>query len=180
MFCQKCGKPSDTPICPACAAAEAPVEAPVVESAQPVETPVEEVVTAVEEPAIQLGIPEEAPKKKSKKGLWISLVAVVAAVGVAAFAFWPTLSRMFSSPEDYLQDVTQESLSSYTDGIASLYGVYLKGEIPERDYNHIDTKFSLKLNDGLAGMLATWPLYQKVLKKERKKAAPDILRLSEE
>ena len=33
---------------------------------------------------------------------------------------------------------------------------------------------------GLAGMLAAWPLYQKVLKKEREKAAPDILRLSEE
>ena len=33
---------------------------------------------------------------------------------------------------------------------------------------------------GLAGMLAAWPLYQKVLKKEREKAAPEILRLSEE
>ncbi len=33
---------------------------------------------------------------------------------------------------------------------------------------------------GLAGMLTAWPLYQKVLKKEREKAAPEILRLSEE
>ena len=33
---------------------------------------------------------------------------------------------------------------------------------------------------GLAGMVAAWPLYQKVLKKEREKAAPEILRLSEE
>ena len=33
---------------------------------------------------------------------------------------------------------------------------------------------------GLIGMLAAWPLYQKVLKKEREKAAPEILRLSED
>ena len=33
---------------------------------------------------------------------------------------------------------------------------------------------------GLAGMVAAWPVYQRVLKKEREKAAPDILRLSEE
>ena len=32
---------------------------------------------------------------------------------------------------------------------------------------------------GLAGVLYAWPLYQKVLKKEREKAAPEILRLSE-
>lgn len=32
---------------------------------------------------------------------------------------------------------------------------------------------------GLAGALCAWPLYQKVLKKEREKAAPEILRLSE-
>ena len=32
---------------------------------------------------------------------------------------------------------------------------------------------------GLAGALYAWPLYQKVLAKQRKKAAPDILRLSE-
>ena len=32
---------------------------------------------------------------------------------------------------------------------------------------------------GLVGMLAAWPLYQRVLKKEREKAAPEILRLSE-
>lgn len=32
---------------------------------------------------------------------------------------------------------------------------------------------------GLAGALYAWPLYQKVLKKERGKAAPEILRLSE-
>ena len=33
---------------------------------------------------------------------------------------------------------------------------------------------------GLAGMFAAWPLYQMVLKNEREKAAPEILRLSEE
>ena len=32
---------------------------------------------------------------------------------------------------------------------------------------------------GLAGALYAWPLYQKVLAKEREKAAPEILRLSE-
>ena len=32
---------------------------------------------------------------------------------------------------------------------------------------------------GLAGALYAWPLYQRVLKKEREKAAPEILRLSE-
>ena len=32
---------------------------------------------------------------------------------------------------------------------------------------------------GLAGALYAWPLYQKVLEKEREKAAPEILRLSE-
>lgn len=32
---------------------------------------------------------------------------------------------------------------------------------------------------GLAGALCAWPLYQKVLAKEREKAAPEILRLSE-
>ena len=32
---------------------------------------------------------------------------------------------------------------------------------------------------GLAGTLYAWPLYQKVLAKQRKKAAPEILRLSE-
>lgn len=32
---------------------------------------------------------------------------------------------------------------------------------------------------GLAGALFAWPLYQKVLAKEREKAAPEILRLSE-
>ena len=32
---------------------------------------------------------------------------------------------------------------------------------------------------GLAEALYAWPLYQKVLKKEREKAAPEILRLSE-
>ena len=31
---------------------------------------------------------------------------------------------------------------------------------------------------GLAGALFAWPLYQKVLAKEREKAAPEILRLS--
>ncbi|MBQ8160314.1 MAG: hypothetical protein IJ083_06130 [Clostridia bacterium] len=33
---------------------------------------------------------------------------------------------------------------------------------------------------GLLGMIAAWPLYQKVLKKEREKAAPEIMRLSED
>ncbi|MBR2288158.1 MAG: hypothetical protein IJ865_07925 [Clostridia bacterium] len=33
---------------------------------------------------------------------------------------------------------------------------------------------------GLAGMVAAWPLYQKVLRREREKAAPEILRLSED
>lgn len=33
---------------------------------------------------------------------------------------------------------------------------------------------------GLIGMGAAWPLYQKVLKKERDQIAPEILRLSEE
>lgn len=32
---------------------------------------------------------------------------------------------------------------------------------------------------GLAGALYAWPLYQKVLKKQREEAAPEILRLSE-
>ena len=32
---------------------------------------------------------------------------------------------------------------------------------------------------GLAGAVFAWPLYQKVLRKERDKAAPEILRLSE-
>ena len=32
---------------------------------------------------------------------------------------------------------------------------------------------------GLAGALYAWPLYQKVLKKERENAAPEIIRLSE-
>ena len=32
---------------------------------------------------------------------------------------------------------------------------------------------------GLAGLLYAWPLYQKVLAKQREKAAPEILRLSE-
>lgn len=32
---------------------------------------------------------------------------------------------------------------------------------------------------GLSGALCAWPLYQKVLAKEREKAAPEILRLSE-
>ena len=32
---------------------------------------------------------------------------------------------------------------------------------------------------GLAGAFFAWPLYQKVLAKEREKAAPEILRLSE-
>ena len=32
---------------------------------------------------------------------------------------------------------------------------------------------------GLAGALCAWPLYQKVLAKQREKAAPEILRLSE-
>lgn len=32
---------------------------------------------------------------------------------------------------------------------------------------------------GLAGALCAWPLYQKVLAKQRAKAAPEILRLSE-
>ena len=32
---------------------------------------------------------------------------------------------------------------------------------------------------GLAGALYAWPLYQKVLKKEREKARPEIIRLSE-
>ena len=32
---------------------------------------------------------------------------------------------------------------------------------------------------GLAGALYAWPLYQKVLAKQREKAAPEILRLSE-
>lgn len=159
MFCQKCGNPSETPICPACAAAEAPVETPVQEVAPAVEAPVVESpaveAPVAEEPAIQLGAPVEPPVKKSKKGLWISLVAVVAAAAVAAVAFWPALSRMFTSPEDYLQEVTKDSLSSFTDGLANLYGTYLKGEVPESDYNHVDTKFSIKLNDGLAGMLAT-------------------------
>lgn len=159
MFCQKCGNPSETPICPACAAAEAPVETPVQEVAPAVEAPVVESpaveAPVAEDPAIQLGAPVEPPVKKSKKGLWISLVAVVAAAAVAAVAFWPALSRMFTSPEDYLQEVTKDSLSSFTDGLANLYGAYLKGEVPESDYNHVDTKFSIKLNDGLAGMLAT-------------------------
>jgi len=177
MFCRYCGNPSETPVCPTCAAAQAQDAQPVVapeetqvvtpEVTQPVmpepvavAQPVDVQPVAPEYPQpMQIAQPEyaqpEPPKKKSKKGLWISLVAVVAAVGVAVFAFWPTLSHLFQSPEDYLKDVTTDSLSSYTDGIASLYGVYLKGEVPERDYNHMDTKFSLKLGDGLAGMLAT-------------------------
>ncbi len=33
---------------------------------------------------------------------------------------------------------------------------------------------------GMAGVIAAYPLYQRVLKKERKKAAPQILQLTEE
>ena len=33
---------------------------------------------------------------------------------------------------------------------------------------------------GIAGIIATFPLYQRVLKQEREKAAPEIIRLSEQ
>lgn len=177
MFCRYCGNPSETPVCPTCAAAQAQDAQPVVapeetqvvtpEVTQPVmpepvavAQPVDVQPVAPEYPQpMQIAQPEYAqpdpPKKKSKKGLWISLVAVVAAVGVAVFAFWPTLSHLFQSPEDYLKDVTTDSLSSYTDSIANLYGTLIKGEPLSDDYNTASTKVSLELNDGLAGMLAT-------------------------
>ena len=215
MFCRYCGTPSETPVCPACAAAQGQVaqpEAPAVISeetqvltpemaqaiaAEPVQPVMPEPATVAQpeytqpvyaqpeytQPAApeytqpvyaqpeytQPAAPEytqpvyaqpeyaqpEPPKKKSKKGLWLSLVAVVAAVGVAAFAFWPTISHWFQSPEAYLQDVTKDSLSTYTDGLANAYGALVKGEPLNDDYNNVSTKLSLELNDGVAALLAT-------------------------
>ncbi len=158
MFCQKCGKPSETPICPECAAAEAPVEAPVMESAAPVEPPVEapapEAAPAVEEPVIDLGAPEEAPKKKSKKGLWISLIAIVAAIAVAAVAFWPTITKAFRTPDEQLRDVTKATLGTYTDLLADAYGSLLKDDTTV-DFNNAKVNLGLEMDQSLSTLLST-------------------------
>lgn len=168
MFCRNCGKPSEAPLCPECAAAEqapmtqpgvapevAPADAP---AAVPAETPA--AVPAEEYLVMNLGeeqnAEENAPakKKKSKKGLWISLIAVVAVLSLLLGLFWNTimgwLRYQTSDPEEWYQEVEMESAKAATGGIAKLYGMLIKGDgLPLGDFNTADTKVELQINPTL-------------------------------
>lgn len=160
MFCRNCGKPSEAPLCPECAAAEqTPVTQPgVAPEAAPAEAPA--AAPAEEYLVMELGeeqnAEENAPakKKKSKKGLWISIIAVVAVLSLLLGLFWNTimgwLRYQTSDPEEWYQEVEMESAKAATGGIAKLYGMLIKGDgLPLGDFNTADTKVELQLNQSL-------------------------------
>lgn len=160
MFCRNCGKPSEAPLCPECAAAEqTPVTQPgVAPETAPAEAPA--AAPAEEYLVMELGeeqnAAENAPakKKKSKKGLWISLIAVVAVLSLLLGLFWNTimgwLRYQTSDPEEWYQEVEMESAKAATGGIAKLYGMLIKGDgLPLGDFNTADTKVELQINPTL-------------------------------
>lgn len=160
MFCRNCGKPSEAPLCPECAAAEqTPVTQPGV---APETAPAEAPAAAPAEEYMVMNLGEEqnaeenapAKKKKSKKGLWISLIAVVAVLSLLLGLFWNTimgwLRYQTSDPEEWYQEVEMESAKAATGGIAKLYGMLIKGDgLPLGDFNTADTKVELQLNQSL-------------------------------
>ena len=158
MFCRNCGKPSETPVCPECAAAQqAPVAQPEV---APTPVPVEAPAPAEDYVVMNLGneqpAVENAPakKKKSKKALWISLIAIVSVVGLVLGLFWNTIMGWFryqtSDPAEWYQEVEVETAKAATGGIAQLYGMLIKGEgLPLADFNTADTTLSLQIDPTL-------------------------------
>lgn len=203
MFCRYCGNPSETPVCPTCAAqipapqpeyaqpvvpaqpeyyvqpecvqpeAPAPVTpeeaapAPILSEETQVLTPeMAQSVMFTSEPA-QNYVPAYAPvmepgdtqppqKKKGGKKVLLSILAVVCAVAVGLGVFTYLNPHWYQSPEDYMQEITQESLSSYTDTLSSVYGTLFKGEsLLEGDYNTATTKLSLELDPSIAALLSS-------------------------
>ncbi len=139
MFCQNCGKqlPDDAKVCDACNASVE--EAEVVEAqAQEVENTIE--AEAVAEQSVAEASPEsaqeafeepvfeEAPVKKSKKGLIVGICAAVAVIVAAALlvinssALQGFYFKTFGSDEDYFKFVEYKAFTEGTEEISNIYG----------------------------------------------------------
>ncbi|MBE6650969.1 MAG: zinc-ribbon domain-containing protein [Ruminococcaceae bacterium] len=123
MICKNCGKENENTIkfCENCGTKleEEILESPAEEST---ETPAEEISVPENAEANEENAPEETPKKKSKKGLIIGIiVAVLAICGVVVALNFAsvknTVSKTFSSPEEYYKSVETKSLNS---GVATI------------------------------------------------------------
>ena len=120
-------------------AQEAPVqqnslaqEAPIQQNSLAQETPAPEAAPAEAESwdsdPFTVSAPTPAPaKKKFNFKLFGIIAAVLALVGGACFFFFGTDTGkyMTSSPEEYLQEVQQEQVTTYIDGATALYGAFL-------------------------------------------------------
>lgn len=80
-----------------------------------------------EEEPFTLSAPAAPVKKKFNFKIFGIVAAVLALVGGACFFFFGTDTGryMTSSPEEYLQDVQQEQVSTYIDGASAVYGALL-------------------------------------------------------
>lgn len=99
-------------------------------------------VSVHEEDPFTLSTPA-APAKKKKKlnGKIIGIIAAVLALvgGTCFFFFFTDAGKyMASSPEEYLQDVQQEEISTYVDGATALYGAFL--DAPKSNANAADVR----------------------------------------
>ncbi|MBE6806976.1 MAG: hypothetical protein E7527_03045 [Ruminococcaceae bacterium] len=167
MFCRYCGKPTDSPICPDCAAVAqaAGTQEPAPEAVQPQVTPnvtteayPTEAYAPEAEPVMELGAEQPQPekKKKSKKALWISLVAVLGVIGVLVALFWSPLALWFkyaTTPADeMLQEAETAAFASYTDALSEYYGLLLKA--PDVTQQSTDGTLQIEMNDLVADALS--------------------------
>ncbi len=112
-FCSKCGKANETEsrFCEVCG--------------NPLVT--EEAPKQSQEPVMPVSAPKKAPKKPMKKATKIIICAVlaliIAGLGVICFAHWDyvknAVTRLFTSPEQYLATVVDENIDDMTGGIAA-------------------------------------------------------------
>lgn len=100
--------------------------------------------------------PAPAPEKKKFNFKLAGIIAaVVALVGGALFFFFGTDrgKYMTSSPEEYLQEVQQEQVSTYIDTATSLYGAFLDAE--STDSFGASSELRVQVGDALLDMAAS-------------------------
>ncbi len=167
MFCRNCGKEMDDSMafCPVCgtgAYIDANNTANVQVNANQninqngnvtnyqATTPVENATTVAEAPVYPAAGPAVVPKpKKSRKKLWITLIASLLGVGLLVFGFFELFgydffNRMFMSPEDYLVHVIEKNASKSGARADEILGFIQDGD-HEGTYK---SKMSLQFTDG--------------------------------
>ena len=170
MFCTKCGKqlPEGSAFCDTCGAQieipeheeiltnETTVE-PINKGFSVKETLAEEVTQPVAETQDFAEFTEEKKPKKRKKGLFISLTALVLAACIAIVTVFNFSSikglwaEKFGSDEDYFKYVEKKSFSDFANSSSKLYGKFID-TLGMSSFNS-EAKVELQLGDSASDLI---------------------------